>query len=32
LSEAPENTCFLKIDSDADAIATARRAAWLQSD
>jgi predicted metalloprotease with PDZ domain len=32
LVDAPESTCFLKIDSNADAVATARRAAWLQSD
>jgi predicted metalloprotease with PDZ domain len=32
LVDAPETTCFLKIDNNADAVATARRAAWLQSD
>ena len=32
LADAPDTTCFLKIDSNADPVATARRAAWLQSD
>jgi len=31
LVDAPENTCYLQIDSDADAMAIARQAAWLQS-
>jgi predicted metalloprotease with PDZ domain len=31
-ANAPENTCFLHLDSDADAMAIARQAAWLQSD
>jgi predicted metalloprotease with PDZ domain len=30
LSNAPKNTCYLKLDSDADAMALARQAAWLQ--
>jgi predicted metalloprotease with PDZ domain len=32
LVDAPESTCYLTIDRDADAIAIARQAAWLQSD
>jgi len=32
LAEAPQNTCFLRLDGDADAMAIARQAAWLQSD
>lgn len=31
LVEAPQSTCYLKIDPDADAMAIARQAAWLQS-
>jgi len=32
LVEAPQSTCFLRLDNDADAMAIARQAAWLQSD
>lgn len=30
LVDAPESTCYLDIDRDADAMAIARQAAWLQ--
>ena len=30
LLNGPKDTCYLQIDSDADALATARQAAWLQ--
>ena len=32
LADAPENTCFLEFDGDADAESLARQAAWLLSD
>jgi hypothetical protein len=32
LEEAPASTCFLKLDTEADADALARQAAWLESD
>jgi predicted metalloprotease with PDZ domain len=32
LTDSPENTCYLTIDHDADAMAIARQAAWLQSE
>ena len=32
LANAPQNTCFLALDGDADAMAIAQQAAWLQSD
>lgn len=32
LSDAPENTCFLEFDGDADAESLARQAAWLLPD
>jgi len=32
LSKAPEDTCFLQLDGDADAMTLARQAAWLQPD
>ena len=32
LAEAPADTCFLTIDTDGDAMAIARQAAWLASD
>jgi len=32
LAESPRDTCFLQLDGDADAMAIARQAAWLQSD
>jgi predicted metalloprotease with PDZ domain len=32
LRKAPEDICFLQLDSDADAMTIARQAAWLQSD
>jgi predicted metalloprotease with PDZ domain len=31
LGEAPEDSCYLVLDNDADATALARQAAWLQS-
>jgi predicted metalloprotease with PDZ domain len=32
LAEAPETTCYLQLDKEADADALARQAAWLQPD
>jgi len=32
LAEAPESTCYLQLDDEADADALARQAAWLQPD
>ena len=32
LESAPEDTCYLELDKEADADALARQAAWLQAD
>ena len=32
LEDAPETTCYLELDKDADAEALGRQAAWLQAD
>ena len=32
LASAPETTCYLEFDGDADAKSLARQAAWLLSD